>query len=224
MNQALAWALDYDPETALRIAVALAHWWNLRGRVAEGHQMLTAAAGRAEPGTEAWCTAQFSLGVSTTYTSDHAAGLRHLTAARDGLAAAGPSPGLALALAFRAHFLLLLGQEAEGAEEARRALDMSRDVGNPAAEVMALLDASQAASLAGDAVAAVRWARQACQVDPATIYGDLARDARIFLADRPEGIRGYRRSPGQLHRTAGHGPSGRRSRCRGLLPELPGTA
>ena len=142
--------------------------------------MLTAAAGRAEPGTEAWCMAQFRLAVSTTYTSDHAAGLRHLTAARDGLAAAGPSPGLAIALAFRAHFLLTLGQEAEGAEEARRALDMSRDVGNPAAEVMALLDAPRPRSR-GDAVAGVRWARQACQVDPATIYGDLARDARMFL-------------------------------------------
>ena len=181
MNQALAWALDHDPETALRIAVALAHWWNLRGRVAEGYQMLTAAACRAEPGTEAWCMAQFRLGVSTTYTSDHAAGLRHLTAARDGLAAAGPSPGLALALAFRAQFLQLLGQEAEGAEDARRALDMSRDVGSAAAEVMALLDASRDASLAGDSVAAIEWARQACQVDPATIYGDLARDARRFL-------------------------------------------
>ena len=91
--------------------------------------------------------AQFSLGVSTTCTSDHAAGLRHLTAARDGLAAAGPSPGLALALAFRAPFLLLLGQEAEGAEEARRALDLP--VTSVTRHRTALLDASQAATLAG---------------------------------------------------------------------------
>jgi predicted ATPase/DNA-binding CsgD family transcriptional regulator len=183
LQQALAWALDHDPEIAVQIAIALAQWMRLRGRATEGYQLLTAAAGRVEPGTEAWCTAQFWLGVSTAYTGDYAAGLRHFTAARDGLVSAGPSPALAIALAFRGHWLLQqTGQQAEGAEEARRALDMSRDAGYPAAKVMALMGASRAASLAGDAVAAVEWARQACQVDPATIYGDLARDARIFLA------------------------------------------
>ena len=32
MQQALAWALEHDPDAALRLAVAVAEWWLLRGR------------------------------------------------------------------------------------------------------------------------------------------------------------------------------------------------
>ena len=34
MRQVLAWAMEHDPAIALRLAVALAPWWLLRGRLA----------------------------------------------------------------------------------------------------------------------------------------------------------------------------------------------
>jgi len=34
MSQVLAWAMDHDAAAALRLAVALAPWWFLRGRLA----------------------------------------------------------------------------------------------------------------------------------------------------------------------------------------------
>ena len=42
-QQALAWALKDDPATALRLAIALAPWWQLRGRLAAGYGLLRAA-------------------------------------------------------------------------------------------------------------------------------------------------------------------------------------
>jgi predicted ATPase len=47
MHQALTWALEHDPDTGLPLAIALAPWWRLRGRVATGYQLLAAAAGHA---------------------------------------------------------------------------------------------------------------------------------------------------------------------------------
>ena len=49
---------------ALRLAVALAPWWFLRGRLAGQYPLLREAAGRAEPGSDGWCAAQFWLGTT----------------------------------------------------------------------------------------------------------------------------------------------------------------
>ena len=46
MRQALAWAMDHDPAVALQLAVALAPWWLLRGRLAD---RVPAAARRRRP-------------------------------------------------------------------------------------------------------------------------------------------------------------------------------
>ena len=46
-QQALTWALDHDPGTALHLAIALAPWWLLRGRSEAGYTVLRAAAGHA---------------------------------------------------------------------------------------------------------------------------------------------------------------------------------
>ena len=47
---------------ALRLAAALGWWWFLRGRLPGQYPLLREAAGRAEPGSDGWCTAQFFLG------------------------------------------------------------------------------------------------------------------------------------------------------------------
>ena len=92
VHQALAWALQYDPATALRLAVALAPWWSLRGRYKAGHELLSAASPHAAPGSQEWCAAQVWLGRLATG-ADEAAGLKHFAAARDALAGRSPSRG-----------------------------------------------------------------------------------------------------------------------------------
>ena len=70
--------------------------------------------------------------------------------------------------------LRLMGREAEAAGEARRALALAREIGDPVGEVQALTDLSFAADFAGDHDEAVRLIRQAGQIT-AGIPGVLAR-------------------------------------------------
>ena len=44
VHQALSWALEHEPRTAPRLAIALCPWWRLRGRYADGYALLAAAA------------------------------------------------------------------------------------------------------------------------------------------------------------------------------------
>ena len=51
------WSMMLRP--ALRLVAALGWWWYLRGRLAGQYRLLREAAGRAEPGSDGWCAAQF---------------------------------------------------------------------------------------------------------------------------------------------------------------------
>ena len=94
IHQALSWALAHEPVTALRLSVALAPWWRLRGRSAAGLDWLRRAAQRSGPDDEGWFAAQFWLGFLTQATSDFATALGHFTIdlrrTRPRPAAAGP--------------------------------------------------------------------------------------------------------------------------------------
>ena len=94
--------MDHDAAVALRVAVALAPWWFLRGRLAGQYPLLREVAGRAEPGSDGWCAAQFWLGRMAQFSGDLAASLGHFTALRDAAAERGPSRALADGLAGRA--------------------------------------------------------------------------------------------------------------------------
>ena len=182
MRQALDWAMKHDGTTALRLTVALMPWWLLRGRGVEGYTLLSAAAVHAAPGSVEWGTAQSCLGQAAVATGDVAAGLDHFTAARDCLAEDGPSPELAMALCGRADVLVLvLGRSREGAEEARRGLAMARQTGSLTGEAVALVTMSQAAYFDGEFEEAVQWAREARQIDPARIPGEVARECSLRL-------------------------------------------
>jgi predicted ATPase/DNA-binding CsgD family transcriptional regulator len=180
-REALEWAMQHDPAVALRLAVALAPWWLLRGRGPGGYSVLCAAADRAEVGSEAWCAAQFWLGDIAFYAPDLADALDHFTAVRDAIGDLGPSRALAACLAGRSHTLLNLGRKAEGVEEGRRSLAMARDVGDPAGQALALVYLSIAAHYAGDFGDGVALARQAEQI-PADIPGWIARHCSAMLA------------------------------------------
>ena len=173
-RQALAWAMEHDTSAALRLAGALAWWWFLRGRLAGEYRLLCQAAGGAEAGSGGWCAAQLWLGWAAQFSVDLAASLGHFTAVRDAVAGRPPSRALTSALAGRATALLLMGRAAEAAGDARRALTLAREIGNPGAELLALAELSLGAEYAGDHDEAVRLARQAGQIT-AGIPGGLAR-------------------------------------------------
>jgi predicted ATPase/DNA-binding CsgD family transcriptional regulator len=180
-HQGLAWALEHDRAAALRLAVALAPWWRLRGRSVAGYALLRAATKNAVSGEDTWSAAQFLLGQAAVSTGDTVGALGHFTAVRDAVTDRGPSPALADCLSGRSHSLLNLGRIPEGAEDASRALALAREIGYRAGEALALLELGLAASYAGDPDNALAWARQAQRIDPAAIPGWIARLSSTYL-------------------------------------------
>jgi len=180
MRQVLAWAMVRDAATALRLAVALAPWWQLRGRQAGQYSLVRRAAECAGTASDGWCAAQVWLGFAAQIRSDPAAALGHFTAVRDAVTGRPPSRALTAALAGRASALRILGRAAEAAGDARRALALARQIGDPAGELLALAELSLEAYYAGDHDEAVRLARQAGQIT-AGIPGATARRCSYVL-------------------------------------------
>ncbi len=93
VSQALTWAQQHDMAAALRLAVALAAWWQLRGRTVTGYALLQAAAREAPEGSDTYNAAQLWLGHLAYGTHDNAAALGHYEAVL-GSSAAGRAPRL----------------------------------------------------------------------------------------------------------------------------------
>jgi predicted ATPase/DNA-binding CsgD family transcriptional regulator len=170
MRHVLAWALEHDPGTAVRLALNLAPWWGLRGRLVSQAPLLTAVAELADAGSDEWCAAHMFLAQVAGQIEDPPAALDHLTAARDALQdtsdpedAAGPWL-LSLCLAGRTTALIRVGRVAEALEDGHRALDLARQVGIGGLEVMALASLSVAVWYDGDRDSALRLARQALAI------------------------------------------------------------
>jgi len=72
------------------------------------------------------------------------------------------------------------GPAAEAADEARRAVALAREIGDPVGELAALVELSLGADYAGDHAEAVRLARQAGQIT-AGLPGPLARTCSFVL-------------------------------------------
>jgi len=181
VHQSLAWALEHDRAAALRLAIALAPWWSLRGRSAAGYALLSAAAGDGAPDGDAWCAAQLWLGQLAAGTGDVAGALAHFTTLRDAIANRPPSPALVDGLVGRSGTLLNLGRIPEAAEDAGRALALAGQLHYPAGEARALRDLGLAAYYVGDLQNALALGRRAQRFDPAIIPGRLARVCNTFL-------------------------------------------
>jgi predicted ATPase/DNA-binding CsgD family transcriptional regulator len=181
MRQVLAWTTKHDPALALRLAVALAPWWLLRGQLAGEYPRLRELAGHAAPGSEAWCAAQHWLGRSALNSADLAGALNHFTAVRDAMADRPPSSALVDCLGGRAIALANLGRPAEAADDGWRALALARELGYPAGEVQALAGLSVAASQTDDREGHVRLARQAVHIPADSIPGWRARISSELL-------------------------------------------
>jgi predicted ATPase/DNA-binding CsgD family transcriptional regulator/DNA-binding XRE family transcriptional regulator len=182
MRQALAWGMEHDTGAALRLAVALAPWWLLRGRLVGQYTLLREAAASADAGSDGWSTAQYWLGYTALYSADLAGALGHFTAVRDASWDRGPSRALADALSGRSLTLAILGRITEAVEDGRRSLALSRESGYPAGEVRALVRLAVAARYAGDLDSTMQLAQQAGQVT-AGIPGWLDRLRSIVLTE-----------------------------------------
>ncbi len=170
LRHALAWASDHDPAAAMRLTLALARWWRLRGRLSSQAPLLAAAVEYAEAGSEDWCTARLFLGQAVGEAEDPPAMLEHFTAVRDALddprrpgTPAAPEL-LSVCLGARASALVRMGRVAEAVEDGRRALDLARQTGSGGLEAMALAFLSLSTWYQGDRDGALRLARQAQQI------------------------------------------------------------
>jgi non-specific serine/threonine protein kinase len=181
MRQVLAWAMEHDTAMAQRLAVALAPWWFLRGRLAGQDALLRAIASHAAPGDEAWCAMQFWLGAAAMYSGDLTEAAGHFTAGCDAIGDRRPSRALADCLVGRTWALANMGRIPEAVDDGRRALALARELDYPAGEALALERLSITAIMADDLDRAVELARQAKQIS-ADIPGWIARLCGSFLA------------------------------------------
>ena len=182
MGQVLAWAINNDPATVLRLAVALAWWWLLRGRLASNYPLLREAASYAEAGSDGWCVAQFWLGQTALYSADLATALSYFSAVRDAPGSRMPSPALVDCLGGRSVILAKLGRIPEAADDGRRSLALARESGYPAGEALALVGLTITAFYVGDLEGAVQFGRQAAH-NTADIPGSITRYCSYVLAD-----------------------------------------
>ncbi|HEY3957239.1 MAG TPA: LuxR C-terminal-related transcriptional regulator, partial [Streptosporangiaceae bacterium] len=181
-RHALAWAADHDPGTALRLAVTLAPWWRLRGRIADGQPWLRAAAGQAQRGTDDWSAARYWLGLMAMTVGNFTAALGHFTAVDDALHGGEPSQALADCLAGCCVARSNLGQISRAIEDGQRALDVARRLNYAGGQAAALINLAITSYYAGDVSDAVGWARQAQQIDAEAIPGAMARVSGNIMA------------------------------------------
>jgi predicted ATPase/DNA-binding CsgD family transcriptional regulator len=192
LSHALAWAMEHNAATALRLALAQASWWQLRGRLTVQAPLLAAAAERANVGSDEWCGARMCLGQAASQSADPAGALEHFTVVRDALedtgrpvSLAGPVL-LAICLGGRSSALLDLGWVAEAADDGRRSLALARQVGYPGMGAMALACLSMAAWYGGDRDSAIQLAHQAQQIPyefPGALYRALSQIVTMVLTE-----------------------------------------
>jgi DNA-binding CsgD family transcriptional regulator/tetratricopeptide (TPR) repeat protein len=179
-RQVLAWAMQHDGAIALRLAVALAPWWMLRGRLVGQGSLLREAAGHAAAGSDGWCAAQYWLGLASLHSVDLAGALGYFTGIRDAIGDRPPSRALADCLRCRSAALSNLGRVDEAAADARRSLALAGELGYRSGEIQALAHLAVAVFRAGDLDSAVQLAEQAEQAS-ADIPGRIARWCSSFL-------------------------------------------
>ena len=192
LRHALAWAMEHDTGTALRLALAQAPWWQLRGRLTSQVPLLVTAAEHAPAGSDAWCAARMCLGQAASQSAEPAGALEHFTLVRDALednlhpvSLTGPVL-LAICLGGRSSALLYLGRVAEAAGDGRRSLALARTVGYRGAEAMALACLSGAAWYGGDRDGAIQLAHQAQQIPgeiPGALYRVLSQIVTVVLTE-----------------------------------------
>ena len=180
MAHVLGWAVEHDLDTAVRLVTALSMWWVLRGRLAGQQPLLRELAGRAEPGSDEWCTAQFWLAWTAFDAADLPGALQLCAAVIDVIGDRKPSRLLVDCLDLQSAISSNLGRVPEAAAISRRALAMARELGYPFGQAFAVNGLVIAAWYDGDLDEAAQLARQAGQIPD--IPGTAARLCGYLLA------------------------------------------
>jgi predicted ATPase/DNA-binding CsgD family transcriptional regulator len=180
LRHALEWAMQHDAAVASRLAVGLAWWWQVRGRLAGQLPLLREAVDRAAAGSDTQCLGHTWLGQAALDAADPAVALRHFTAARDAIGARGASFPLVRCLSARAATLLTMGRIREATDDARDAVALAREGDHPLGEALALAVLGLVACAAHDSVGAVQLARRAEQIT-AGLHGRLVRTCRHII-------------------------------------------
>ena len=174
LRHALEWAVEHDPDLAPRLAVALAWWWQIRGRLAGQVPLLRQVVDRAAAGSDAWCLGHTWLGQAALDVADPAGALRHFTAVHEAIGECGASLPLVRCLSGRSVTLLTMGRIAEATADARRAAALAREGDQPLAQATALAVLGLLACVVDDRVGAVQLAHRAEQLT-AGLRGPVAR-------------------------------------------------
>jgi DNA-binding CsgD family transcriptional regulator/tetratricopeptide (TPR) repeat protein len=186
LRRALDWAMEHDPDTALRLALSQAPLWSIRGRLISHTPVLAAAAEHAETGSGEWCGARMLLAQAASYAADPVAAMKYYVTVKNVLEdperpASWEGPVLlSLCLGGRSVALLQLGRVAEALDDARQALAVARQAGSQGLAASALTCLGAATWQAGDRDGALRLAREA-QGIPDEFAGGLYRAISQFV-------------------------------------------
>jgi len=175
VHQGLTWALNHDPPAALRLSLALAPWWLVRGRWVKGYALLQRAVAKTGPDAANWYSAYVWLGQLARGASNYGIVLGHFSMAVDALKDGPPSADLVDGLVGRCAALRNMGRLPEAAADASTALELARQMGYAAGEAMALQELSSVSMYADHGEDAVEWARQAQRIDRNQMPGWRAR-------------------------------------------------
>jgi predicted ATPase/DNA-binding CsgD family transcriptional regulator len=183
LHQGLAWTQEHDHPAALRLAVALAPWWQLRGRWVQGYALLRQAVEQTDTSQELWCAAQLWLG-HLSGSADQNIRFGHYSVAAEAFPDGRPSAERVDGLAGQSAVLRNMGllAEAEAEAAARRALDLGRQINFTAGEAEALKELSCISMYADDGEHAAEWARQARQIDQSRMPEWRVRNIERILA------------------------------------------
>ena len=180
MGPVLAWAVEHDLGAAARLVTALGDWWHLRGRLAGQEPLLRELAGRAGPGSDGWCAAQYWLASAAFDAADLPQALQRCAAIIDVIGDREPSRALVDCLSMRSRILANLGRVPEAAAAGRRALAMARELGYPAGQARAATGLVIGAGRDGRLDEAAELARQSMQIPD--ISGTELRGLGYLLA------------------------------------------
>jgi predicted ATPase/DNA-binding CsgD family transcriptional regulator len=175
VHQGLTWALDHDGPAALRLALALAPWWLVRGRWVEGYALLQRAAGQTVPEANMSFSAQVWLGHLSRGASNFSTIFGHFTTVVDALRDGPPSTDLVDGLTGRSAALRNMGRLQEAAADAHTAVELARRIGYAGGEAEALQELSITSMYGNQGEDAVEWARQARLINTDCLPGWRAR-------------------------------------------------
>lgn len=149
-SRCLAWALDHDAPTALRLVAAMAPWWLVRGRWIQGIGLLRRAVEQTGPDAGSWYTAHLWLGHLAAHTFDNASAIGHYSTVVDTLKENPSCADLVDAPWGRCAVLRNTSDLAKATSDACTALELARRIGYATGEAMALVELSVISFYADD--------------------------------------------------------------------------